>query len=295
MSIPRWFKLLTAILCLCMYSGQTAKAHPEEPSEVTISRANNTEAFETGPQQAAVHCILVHGFAGSPLDFSELPTRLGEAGIRVSVLRLPHHGTTASSLSQATAGELVAAVEQAVLESNSEFDTTVVVGFSMGASISTIVASSIQVEKLVLIAPFFEVTHRWYFGLRAETWNAAFGFLIPYVPKTSRSVQVNRREAVPSLFSNSWLPTSAISTLVELGQEAGNPSTLSRVDSDVLVLHSPKDMAASQSASLRNFNLLGTERRRYIEMPNRNNHHLLSDWDRELAYDHILDFILSQD
>tara|TARA_B110000037_G_scaffold130155_1_gene147872 strand:+ start:447 stop:899 length:453 start_codon:yes stop_codon:yes gene_type:complete len=150
------------------------------------------------------------------------------------------------------------------------------------------------VDKLVLIAPFFEVTHRWYFGLRAETWNAAIGFLIPYLPKTSRSVQVNRREAVPHLFSNSWLPTSAISTLVELGQEAGDPNTLSRIGSDVLVLHSPKDMAASQIASLRNFNLLGTERRRYIEMPNRNNHHLLSDWDREMAYDHILDFILGQ-
>ena len=290
----RGFWCLPIVIIGSMFLTGAVCAHPEEPTEVAIAYDNNTSAYEAGPIEATTHCILVHGFAGSPLDFSELPARLGDAGLRVSVLRLPHHGTNARTLAQATPNELVSAVEQAVVRSNSEYENTILIGFSMGGSIASIVASAVEVEKLVLVAPFYEVTHRWYFGMRAETWNAALGSFIPYIPKTSLSVQVNRREAVPSLFSNRWLPTAAVTTLVELGERAGSNDTLSQITGEVLVLHSPKDKAASAEASMVNFNTLPNEQNRYIEMPDRNNHHLLSDWDRELAYDHILQFILGQ-
>jgi len=284
---------LTAVLLLLGLKG-IALAHPEAPTEASEAYANNTEAFEVGPEDAAVHCILVHGFAGSPLDFSDLPDRLAEAGMRVSALRLPHHGTRSSVLAQASSNELIEYVENTVAESNENYETTVLMGFSMGGSIAAIVAARANVDRLVLIAPFFEVTHRWYFGLRAETWNATLGVIIPYLPKTSLSVQVNRREAVPHLFSNSWLSTAAVDTLIELGRGAAQEGTLEAIEADTLVLHSPKDKAACERASYRNFQRFTSENHQYIEMPERNNHHLLSDWDRELAYEHILEFVLGR-
>jgi carboxylesterase len=270
-------------------------AHPEEATEISTAYDNNTAGFELGPVDASTHCILVHGFAGSPLDFSELPTRLADGGLKVSVLRLPHHGTSARTLAQATPDELISAVEEAVVQSNELYENTVLIGFSMGGSIAAIVASRVNVQKLVLIAPFFEVTHRWYFGMRAETWNYLLGSIIRYIPKSTLSVQVNRREAVPLLFSNRWLPTAAVRTLVELGERAGLANTITQISGQVLVLHSTRDKAASYDSSFSNLNGLSNEGVRFIEMPERNNHHLLSDWDRELAYEHILDFALESE
>jgi len=265
-------------------------ASGEEPPVVP-----GTEALELGDPAASTHCLLVHGFAGSRKDFADLGQLLADAGLHVRLVRLPGHGTTPQDMGEHSAEELIEAVRQELRASKARFQTVYLVGFSMGGALSTIVAAEEGVDRLLLLAPCYAVTPHWYYMLRPETWNRLLSPMVRYVPKAERTVQVNRREAVPHLFSYRKIPTSAVTVLGELGRRASQAEVLGAIQAPVLVLHSPGDNAASPRASMLAFQLLGSDDKRYVAIPKRNNHHLLWDWDREQVKQQALEFLLSAD
>ncbi|MFH1463380.1 MAG: alpha/beta fold hydrolase [Pseudomonadota bacterium] len=250
-----------------------------------------TEMVELGSADSSTFCLLVHGFAGSRKDFDDLGERLAALGCRVRMDRLPGHGTTPEDMEATTATELTDHVRAEVREARERYRRVILVGFSMGGVLSTIVASTEPVDRLVLIAPAYAVTPQWYYFGTAEVWNRRLAKLVRWVPKTQGTVQVNRKEARPELFAYKKIPTKAVNVLAELGELARSPAVLGDVTAPTLILHSPSDFAASQAASAAAFPLLGSEEKRYVTMDPRNNHHLLKDWDREQAKAEILTFL----
>lgn len=249
----------------------------------------------TGPITPATQdtvCLLVHGFIGSPRDFNQLGRHLTDKGFSVRVLRLPGHCTTCVDFAHLPKGELLKAVRQEYLDLRSHYKRVYVIGFSMGGSLATLLASQEPVDRLVLLAPYYAVTYHWYYILPPEAWNALLSPMISYVPKLVNFVKVNDRSVVSQIFTYDYLPTAGARQLMDLGRQARRPEVLEKIKCPVIVIHSTGDEAASPSASRKAFQLMASPQKEYVTFK-RSNHILLWDYDRDEATQRIEDFLVS--
>lgn len=275
------------LVCLSMVNAEERRLsrHPE------TGVVEGLEPREFGPLDASRGALFVHGIGGSPKDFDGLPERLADRGWHVRVMLLPGHGTRARDLKETTAEEETEAVRREVVQLGERHDTVMLVGFSMGGALSTIMAAreSDIIDGLVLGAPYFGVTYKWYYGLRPETWTRLLSKPVPWVYKGDIFRAINDRAHKRSFFTYRVMPTHSFVMLAELGSVAGNPETLKRVSCPVLVLHSPNDIAASFEASEEAFGRMASTDKRFVKLGN-TNHHLFWDYDRELVCREVLAF-----
>lgn len=287
--------LFILILCTtgCAYNlyanrrmNQEVVRLPRNPDSVVI---RGTEAV-TLPGQGPNAALLVHGFVGSRIDYNDLGEILQARGLTVRLMRLPGHGTFPVDHATTTREELIRSVQEEYLALKHSHPQVALVGFSMGGALSIQTAASMPVDRMVLIAPYFGVTHRWYYILPAEFWNGMLSWMIPYVVKSNAFTCVNIEEAKEKLFSYKVISTRGAGELIRLGKETRDPAILARVTCPVLVLHSHGDQAASPSRSEEAFEMLGSKDKRFVWYE-RSNHHILWDYDREAAKQEIVDFL----
>ncbi len=250
---------------------------------------NGTEAV-TLEGTGANAALLVHGFVGSRIDFNDLGKVLNEEGLTVRMTRLPGHGTFAVEHAITSVEQLIEAVRTEYLEMKREYGQVALVGFSMGGALSTIVASREEIDRMVLIAPYFGVTYRWYYVIPAEVTNRLFGWWIPYVVKGERFTCVNRKEAKEELYCYKVLSTQGANELIRMGEMARDPELLSRVRCPVLMLHSRNDRAASDNRAEDAFERIGSQDKRIVWYED-SNHHILWDYDREDAKQQVVEFL----
>ena len=80
--------------------------------------------------------LVVHGFTGSPGSMREVAEALAAAGHSVSLPRLPGHGTTIDEMLTTGWADWSAAAEAALEELASRVERVVVLGLSMGGSLT---------------------------------------------------------------------------------------------------------------------------------------------------------------
>jgi carboxylesterase len=102
-----------------------------------------------------VGVLFCHGFTGSPWSLLEWARVTADAGYRVSLPRLPGHGTTWQELNLTTWRDWYAAVERAFLELRASCDQVFVTGLSMGGALALRLAEKYpdDVAGLVLVNP----------------------------------------------------------------------------------------------------------------------------------------------
>jgi carboxylesterase len=105
--------------------------------------------------RAAVLCL--HGFTGTPSEFTYLAGRLAETGFTVSVPRLPGHGTTTRDFLSTGWRDWLRAAQDARLELENRYAPVHIVGLSMGGLLAVILAAGQAPEKLVLAAPALQI------------------------------------------------------------------------------------------------------------------------------------------
>lgn len=249
------------------------------------------EPRDLGPADSPRAALLVHGYAGSPRDFDGLPERLAERGWRVRVMLLPGHGTRARDLARQTPEGLVQAVKSELAALRAQHDTVVLIGFSMGGALSLWTASEEKVDGLVLAAPYFAVTHRWYYGLHPETWARLLAQPVRWVYKGKLFLQLNRRENADQLIAYGVLPTRSAVVLGRIGARARRPEVLRSIKAPVLLIHSHNDVASSPVEAEKAFRQLGSEDKRIVWL-DRSNHHVFWDYDQDRVLDEITAFLV---
>ncbi len=80
--------------------------------------------------------LVVHGFTGSPASMREVAEALAAAGHTVSLPRLPGHGTTIDEMLTTGWSDWSAATDAALEELASRVERVVVLGLSMGGSLT---------------------------------------------------------------------------------------------------------------------------------------------------------------
>lgn len=289
-----WASVTTVLLfggCCVVSERLVTAADRRAPRDPETGYLLGAEVRELGPQDAPGAALLVHGFIGTGNNFGELPERIAEKGWRVRLMSLPGHGTTPRDFVDVTPDQLLEAVRDEATALRERYGTVVLVGHSMGGALSTLVASEGGADGLVLAAPYFGVTHRWYYILHPEVW---FTVIRPFLPrwfyKGDLFMQVNRKEAKPQIVTYKWVRVESTETLLEVGRRARAPERLLTVACPVLLIHSRGDVAASFEASQRAFEVIGSDEKRAVWLTE-SNHHLFWDYERERVIENVREFL----
>ncbi len=115
--------------------------------------SDHAQPFHAGSSRVGV--LFCHGFTGSPWSLREWAAWTADAGYRVSLPRLPGHGTTWQELNLTSWRDWYAEVERAFLELRAKCDTVFVAGLSMGGALALRLAEEYpeEVAGLVLVNP----------------------------------------------------------------------------------------------------------------------------------------------
>jgi len=246
-----------------------------------------------GPADASDAVLMIHGFVGAGTNFADLPDRLAASGLRVRVMRLPGHGTSPREFETVPADTLLEAVRSELADLKREHRRVFVVGHSMGGTLATLAAASDGADGVVLGAPYFGVTHHWYYGLPAETWMGLAQPILRWLYKGELFIQVNRKEAKKNILSYTWVPLGGLQTLAELGHRASAPETLEGMQAPVLLLHAPGDVAASPEAAESAVSEMASTDKRMVWLE-RSNHHIFWDYDREQVFEEVRAFVAAR-
>jgi carboxylesterase len=281
--------LIAAALVLCLIGFNLGVEAVVSASESPDMMAG-AEARTLGPEDASKAVIFVHGFVGAGNNFNDVPDQLAEKGWRVQVLCLPGHGTTPRDLRTVSVENLRVAVRNAVNEEREQREFVALVGHSMGGALSTLVASEGNVDALVLAAPFFGVTHKWWYGLHPETWSRLVNPVVRWTYKGKLFLQVNKPEAKDQIVSYNWIPSEAIATLHKIGEDVNDREMLAEVTCPVLWIHSPGDVAASYEMAQKGVESMASERKKVLALK-RSNHHIFWDYEAEEVAEDVIHFL----
>lgn len=248
------------------------------------------EELRLGPADARTVVLLVHGFLGGSSNFGALPEKLAAAGYRVHALRLPGHGTSPREFAETDADELVGHVRAETEAALDAYERVILVGHSMGATLSALTASEFEVDGLVLAAPYFGVAYQWYYVLPAEVWSHLTGWAIDWVYKSAAFERVKRVEARPEIFSYAWVPSEGTRALIAVGNRAFRRDVLENVTCPLLVIHPIEDHAASTSKAERAYEWLGSSDKRLVMLGN-SDHVVFYDYEREAVNETIIAFV----
>ncbi len=245
--------------------------------------------IEAGNRRAA---LLLHGWMTTPADFGDLPQRLAAAGWDVYAPHMKGHCTHSRGMVDLTAGDILDKARKDHAELSSHYDEVAIVGFSIGGTVALLLASEMTPppEKLVLVAPFLGIRHKWYYVLPARWWDGILSPIVPYIGRGKSILRINRKEGLARLVTYTVYPTSANGACFELPRRAQAAAAQGRPAGPVLMLYAPGDDVCSPSAERKMFAQLPHADNRVFVAP-KSNHHILNDYDREEAIKAIVEFL----
>jgi len=229
--------------------------------------------------------ILIHGFVGSPYDMKILGERLSKKGFRViiPVMKGQTHATPLFERKKYTASYYIHSIRKMIKkESELTGKKPYLVGFSMGGTISTIIAKENTIKKLVLLAPFYQLPR-----IDDKVWDLSkwISPFLAFVPKISKG-KINDKNG----YRNYW-PGSYLISLKAFGQLGILARTAKKCVDEILietqVFISRQDQVASSKMTVELFKDKKNVKIHYV---NRSNHILLYDYDADKIMDQILEF-----
>lgn len=106
--------------------------------------------------------LLVHGFLGTPAEWQAIILHLSNCNHTVLAPLLPGFGRHLAELFRTRWTDWLAALEQAWQQLR-HYETRVIVGFSLGGALATVLAARVTPSTLVLLAPFSELPLPWWY------------------------------------------------------------------------------------------------------------------------------------
>ena len=184
---------------------------------------------------------------------------------------------------------MLAAVLEELRNLRAKHETVVLCGHSMGGALATLAAAQMELEGLILGAPYYAVTFKWFYLLHAEQWARLLSPVLRWIHVSPEQQPVKRKEVSSQILSYPWIPTRAFLSAMTLAADASRPETLERITCPTLLLHSTQDKVTDPGAAARAFALIGAAQRTAVWLDNSD--HLIF-WDYEprsgCARNHLL-------
>lgn len=231
--------------------------------------------------------LLIHGFGGSPIDMKPLADELRKNGTAFNAIVLPGHGTTHKDLENIVMKEWLYASFSAYDEMKKQYDEVYIVGFSMGGALALCIAGERDVNRIVLLSPYFRVKEKWYYFGSPEEWALRFNDIMHFIQKP-KTGQINDPAGLQRYAAYEYLPLKTISELSKLGEFAKKKAK--NVRSETLWIHSTGDIVADFDMSKRVFDSIPSKKK-HFQKYEKSNHIILYDYDSEDAIRRIVSFL----
>ncbi len=241
----------------------------------------------------AIGCLCIHGFMASPSEIYWQAKHLAEQGYTVYAPRLPGHGGDYRAMSRLRWSDWYDAALNGWSTLRAQCDQVFVIGHSMGGMLGLLLATSVIVNGLVMLASPVIFRHRL---MANANW---FKFVRPFTDqhdKTSlaqivREEQVRRGEAINGRVRYDIWSTAAVYELYDLAGAVREH--LPRVTAPLLLIYSQGD----QTVSLENRDYIAAHvGSKLVEQHTlqRSDHILTMDVERETVFQYVADFLSRQ-
>jgi carboxylesterase len=178
---------------------------PKKTFAVPIPEALPIHIQPKGAQEAF---LLLHGFSGYPGELAVLAQGIAQLGYTVHVPRLPGHGTCRQDFLLTQAEDWTRCAYDAFMDLRTGHKQVHIIGHSMGALLASSIAVSFDVQRLVLLAPAFELSIR-HIGL-ARLIAPLIQTIPAHRPPSAYDLQVPARKALhPEYWSDVMLRPAA--------------------------------------------------------------------------------------
>jgi len=226
--------------------------------------------------------LLLHGYTGCPYSFRNLIGPLSEHGYTVYAPRYPGHGTNGEDFVTTNWRDWLRSARDAYYDLEGICEVIHVIGFSMGGAITAILASSMNPQKIVLIAPAFFL-NGW--KIKLSLLLSLFYRKSPSGYYESSSVQ-EYQHLVNEYLSYYWpLQAHSLNKLAQLARRS-----LSKIQSKTLILAGTKDtIVPMKSANFAYSEIPATEK--ILEVFEDSEHDLLNGPQSELVVKRILSWL----
>jgi len=255
---------------------------------VSIPGAEPWSARGSGPR-GAIGVVVVHGFTANPIGTRPLGQRLAAEGYSVEVPLLPGHGTSARDLASTRYADWRGTVENCIRTLERGCDRIVVIGHSMGGTISLDIASRRSAEGADLagvVAINALILDREELLARVAP---ALQFVVPYVPRDAAGMPSNDL-AKPGVEEQAYAWVSARAAQSFISQLPRIRQQLPRVTAPVLVVTSPEDHTVDPRNGVAIAEALVAAHVSTFATP-RSYHVPLLDYDAEMLEDRIVAFV----
>lgn len=276
---------LIAIYNLSIHGAMSSHVSKMQISPETGIMKGAEPVYLKGNNSKAV--LMIHGYIGSPTDYGRLPELVNRLGYTVSVPLLPGHGRDPHEFSKISSRELIDYVEAEYSKLAKTHDEVIVIGFSMGGALVTLLENKYQFKQLVLLAPYYEIAHQWYYLFSAETYANTFTPYVPYLYRPKSFKQVNDRRFLDKIIAYDYISTKGSRAAIELGKMAHGSAK--NIKAETLIIHSKKDKATSYKAAkemAKSMNAL----EKFVSLE-KSNHMILWDYESELVEKEVLNFL----
>ncbi len=223
--------------------------------------------------------LVLHGFTGSPQSMRGLAQALAGAGFAVELPRLPGHGTSVDDMATTTWDDWSGAAEAAYKDLAARCERVVVVGLSMGGTLTVWLATRHpEIAGVAVVNPLVEP-------------------LDASITDLARDLHAKGETTIAGIGGNIAEPGQielaydavVLSCLLSLGEAVAELSTqLDQVTSPVLILNAPQDSVVPPS----NSDLLARSVRGPVERVTleRSYHVATLDYDRDLIEERVVAF-----
>jgi carboxylesterase len=182
---------------------------------------------------------VLHGFTGSPFTMRAVAERLADEGLSVELPRLPGHGTAVEDLIPTRWDDWSAAAEQAYRDLAARCDRTIVVGISMGGTLTCWLAEHHpEIAGLALVNPLVEPP--------AEDFRAAIRGLVDSGTETAPGIGSDIAEPGVTELSYDATPLAAVLSLFDATDSVA--AGLGAIHCPVLLLSSRVDHVVAPSS-----------------------------------------------
>jgi carboxylesterase len=184
-------------------------------------------AHDGGP----VGVLLCHGFTGSPQTLRPWAEYLAQAGLTVSLPRLPGHGTTWQELARTSTADWYAEAARAFEELRGKADEIFVMGLSMGGCLALRLAElrGPAIRGLVVVNP----------SIAADSKIFLLAPVIKLLVPSVKGIASDIKKAGAHELGYDRVPVKAAATLPRLWKDT--QAQLDQVSQPVLVYHSTED------------------------------------------------------
>jgi len=231
-----------------------ARRRPTGPDGIIIGADEITRERDSAPA-----ILVLHGGGDTPQVMRELADALHQRGFAVRVPLLADHGRRLAAMRAFDASKWRQQVRREFEMLRSGHQWVGVVGLSVGGALALdLAAGRDDVEALVLLAPYVEVSRTIRVLARTSRW---WGPLLPYLPsRGGRSI--HDPVAAARGLTHGLITPAGLRSLADVAKLAY--AALPRTKSPTLVIQSREDNRVSPKAAEQAFAKLGASDKRFV-------------------------------